>query len=89
MIDEKKNNNMNDYVYVILINDCDILIPIGYERNLDTAKRKVHLYLELSDDDVSDIPVYDIGKEVTSNGIVICRVPYHGIDEYLHEVKYV
>lgn len=80
---------MNDSVYVILIHDYDVLIPLGYEKDLNTAKRKAHIFLELFSVDDSDIPVYDIDKEVTSNGIVICRVPYHGIDEYLHEVKYV
>lgn len=52
-------------------------------------KKKAHIFLELFSVDDSDIPVYDIGEEVKDNGVVICRVPYHGIDEYLHEVKYV
>lgn len=56
---------------------------------MNNAKRKAHIFLELFSIDDSDIPVYDIGEEVKDNGVVICRVPYHGIDEYLHEVKYV
>lgn len=80
---------MNDSIYVILIHDYDVLIPLGYEKDLNIAKRKAHTFLELFSVDDSDIPVYDINKEVTGNGVVICQVPYHGIDEYLHEVKYV
>lgn len=80
---------MNDSIYVILIHDYDVLIPLGYEKDLNTAKRKAHTFLELFSVDDSDIPVYDINKEVTGNGAVICQVPYHGIEEYLYEGQYV
>lgn len=80
---------MNDSIYVILIHNYDVLIPLGYEKDLNNAKRKAHIFLELFSVDDSDIPVYDINKEVTGNGVVICQVPYHGIEEYLYEVKYV
>lgn len=80
---------MNDSVYAILVHDYNVLIPIGYEKDLNTAKAKVRTFLKLSDDDVADIPVYYNCEKVKDNGAVICRVPYHGIDEYLHEVKYV
>lgn len=80
---------INDSIYVILIHDYDVLIPLGYEKDLNTAKRKAHTFLELFSVDDSDIPVYDINKEVTGNGAVICQVPYHGIEEYLYEGQYV
>lgn len=89
---------MNEYIYVILIHDCDVVIPIGYERNEETAKRKVCRFLGLLEKEVSTISVEknissftvkDIGKEISEDGVIICKVPYHGIDEYLYEGKYV
>lgn len=80
---------MNEYIYVILIHDCDVVIPIGYERDEETAKSKVCEFLELPQEEISTVPVWDVGKTISKDGVIICKVPYHGIDEYLHEVKYV
>lgn len=36
---------MNDSVYAILVHDYNVLIPIGYEKDLNTAKAKVRTFL--------------------------------------------
>lgn len=37
---KRKEHNMNDSVYVILIHDYDVLIPLEYEKDLNNAKKK-------------------------------------------------